>query len=254
MLYGIKEIFFMKCSVCGKKSEHCCKYSGAIYCPKHYQQYLKFGHVLDNNPRTTNDLNDFEIYGDTTKVFVYNRRCEKYGYFLIDTEDLEHIIDKKWRIWGTNIVTGNYKPKHLYRYILNISDSNVVVDHRDSNRLNNKKNNLRVTTQAKNVINKCLQSNNSSGIAGVYFDEKRNKWCSEIRFDNKKCFLGRHANFSDAVYVKYIAEINVFGEYRSIKNDLKILKIIEGCLNKDNLLRYVKKRLYERYCITINIE
>ncbi len=132
----------MKCDICGKKSEHCCKLSGVVYCPKHYQQYLKFGHVLDNNPRTTKDLNDFEICGDTTKVFVYNRRCERYGYFLIDTEDLEKVIVKKWRIWGTNVVTGNFKPVSIYAYLLKDFNEGMKIKHIDHNKLNYKKCNL----------------------------------------------------------------------------------------------------------------
>lgn len=243
-----------RCDICGKESKHCCKRDGVVYCPKHYQQCIKFGHVLDHNPRTTKDLNDFELLGDAVRVFVYNRHCKRYGSFVIDLEDLDRVIIKKWRIVSNRVVTGVHKSVHISRFILDIKDPKAVVDHIDSDPLNNRKSNLRVTTQQKNLCNKRVQSNNTSSVAGVYFCNKRNKWCSEIMFDYKKCFLGRHNAFCDAVYVKYVAEMHLFEDYRSKLNDAHIYDMVEKCSNKQRLNAYVSRRIRERYGITINIE
>lgn len=239
----------MKCDICEKESKHYRKVDNKIYCPKHYQQLLKFGHILDRNSRTTKDLNDFEIHEDYTVIYTYNKNSERNGSFIIDTEDLEKVIIYKWRVCKNRIYTGVFKTVQLHRFILGDIPENKVVDHINHNPLDNRKANLRITTQANNVKNKLLQSNNNSGFAGVWFEHKRNKWCSEIYFEGKKCFLGRHNKLCDAVYVKYIAEKIMFKEFRSSQNDDNILKIITECHNKAILNDYVKKRLFDRYNI-----
>jgi len=55
------------------------------------------------------------------------------------------------------------------------------IDHIDRSRVNNNYNNLRWVTNAMNSKNRSKQSNNSSGITGVSFDNKSNKWRAEIR-------------------------------------------------------------------------
>lgn len=43
----------------------------------------KYGKVLDNIPRTNNDLNDFVIKGNLVYFNVYNQKNVKIGEFLL---------------------------------------------------------------------------------------------------------------------------------------------------------------------------
>ena len=92
-------------------------------------------------------------------------------------------------------------------------------------------------------------SNNKSGYLGVWFDAERNRWASEIKIDDKKCYLGRYKFIQDAVYARYLAETLLFKEYRSDRNDERILEAISKCENKDYIEGYVKHRLYDIYKI-----
>lgn len=40
-------------------------------------QIHKYGHPLDDNPRTVKDFNDYVVEGDIAKFNVYNQRSEK---------------------------------------------------------------------------------------------------------------------------------------------------------------------------------
>ena len=72
-----------KCDFCGRESFKKIRYGGHTVCSKHMHQMNKYGKVLDNIPRTNNDLNDFVIKGcmpsRTSKFFL-----EINGKFVCD--------------------------------------------------------------------------------------------------------------------------------------------------------------------------
>lgn len=245
----------MLCDICKRKlnKSNSNKAFGKILCNKHYQQILKFGHCLDSNSRTTKDLNEYVIdeNSKTATIFLYNKSGEKVSETIIDLEDLDRIIVFKWRYWKGRVYTGNYKPIPIYYKILEgqIENEDFVVDHINSNPLDNRKSNLRITTQSNNVLNKSKLKNNNSDFTGVWFDKKRNKWCAEIKKNEIKCFLGRHNKKEDAVFARYIAEKIAFDEFRNETNDFKIKEEIEKCKTKKDIEEYVIRRLKERHII-----
>ena len=247
----------MKCDICGRRLDKNCKKSAysKILCNKHYQQMLKYGHCLDTNPRTTKDLNDYEIdeANNIAKIYLYNRKSEKVSETIIDLEDLDKVIIFKWRYWKGRVYTGNKHPISIQHKILNIEpNSEFVIDHKNSNPLDNRKSNLRITTQKNNLLNRSKASNNTSGFIGMWYDNKRCKWCAEIRKDGIKCFLGRYDKKEDAIFARYIGELFLFGEFRTETNDVNIKKEIIKCSDTNKIITYVKQRILDRY--NINIE
>ena len=71
---------------------------------------------------------------------------------------------------------------------------NQYVDHKNRNRYDNRKSNLRCCTYAENNRNRGLCVTNKSGVIGVHFDKKRNKWAASITLNGKKIFIGRFEN------------------------------------------------------------
>lgn len=244
----------MKCNQCGKEipetNQHPINYKGIpiIVCGKHYSQYVRFGHFLDEDPRTVYDSNEYEITPEGVWIYTFNHREEPSGKFLIDLDDLELVIAKKWRYSRGNYTTGNTNPILIHRFLMNPKD-NEVVDHINGDITDNRRKNLRVVTQQQNLINKAILSNNTSEIAGVSWDKSRNKWTAEIRLNNIKCYLGRYINKEDAVFVRYYAELKLFKEFRSTRNDQNILKYVNICENKEQLRQYVDNRLQLKYNI-----
>lgn len=87
------------------------------------------------------------------------------------------------------------------------------IDHKDLNKLNNQKENLRPATHAQNSCNRRVQSNNASGFKGVSFDKWANKWIANICHNQKDIKLGRFETLEEAAraYDKW-AKI-YFGEF-----------------------------------------
>lgn len=67
------------------------------------------------------------------------------------------------------------------------------IDHIDGNPSNNRIENLRDVSPVVNMRNQKKRSDNRSGITGVFWDHKREKWRAEIQVeDSKSLFLGYH--------------------------------------------------------------
>ena len=81
-----------------------------------------------------------------------------------------------------------------------------MVDHKDRNPLNNRWSNLREVTQRVNAQNRSLNSNNKSGVRGVYWNNQMHKWHAQIAKDRKKIHLGLFDSFDDAVLARKHAE------------------------------------------------
>lgn len=88
-----------------------------------------------------------------------------------------------------------------------------IIDHKDGNTKNIKIKNLREATNSQNQMNKIIQSNNTSGIVGVFWYQSKKKWCARIIFENNKIHLGYFNNVENAIKARKNAEEEYFGEF-----------------------------------------
>ncbi len=229
-----------KCDICGRELNKKIRYHGYTLCPKHYQQYLKYGKVLDNIQRTTNDLNDYEIKDGVAYFNVYNQRNENIGQFIIDSCDIEKVKYHKWRLRQSRIVTGNTKVRDLSHIILDIPKDKdyMVVDHINGDSTDNRRCNLRICTQSQNVLNKSFVSNNTSGFIGVSYKKDRNRYDPEIRLGYTRCHLGTTKTLEEAVYKRFIAEQLLYKEFANQEEQNKKYEFTK------NLPQEVKDKLY----------
>ena len=208
-----------KCDVCGRKLEKKYRLGGYTLCSKHMHQLFDYGTFLDNNPRSSNDLNEYRIEGDIVIFDLYNVNSIKINEFIIDLADLELVKNKKWRLTNDNhIITGQPAKKEqltLGWLIMGVEkgsweESRTVVDHIDGNPLNNRRSNLRIINQSQNCKNQKKRITNTTGFTGVWYRKDRDKhWCAEIKNNFKKCCLYHWDTKEEAVYARYVAEIMV---------------------------------------------
>ena len=187
-------------------------------CRKHYEQFKKYGKVLDNNPRTYRDPNEIIEYEDHAEVILYNKQNEEVARTLIDLDDIDKVKQYKWCIVKGYAVRGS-DSSGIHRLIMNCPKG-MVVDHINHNPLDNRKSNLRICTQRQNVINSSKRSNNTSGVTGVSWNKVKGKWMSVIVVDGKTVFLGYFKDIKYATYARKQAEMEYFGEYRNDDKDV----------------------------------
>jgi hypothetical protein len=72
------------------------------------------------------------------------------------------------------------------------------IDHINGNRADNRIENLRDVSRKDNAKNLPIQANNSSGVVGVAWRKKLNKWHAYITVNRKQILVGFFDSLSDA--------------------------------------------------------
>ncbi|UOF81797.1 endonuclease [Caudoviricetes sp.] len=91
------------------------------------------------------------------------------------------------------------------------------LDHINRDRSDNRLLNLRECSHAENSKNRSIYSSNTSGIPGVSWYPKLNKWVAWITSDGKRKHLGYFANIGDAAAARQSAEAEIYGDFRPVQ-------------------------------------
>ena len=81
------------------------------------------------------------------------------------------------------------------------------IDHINGDTGDNRIENLRAVTQQTNTQNMRMNKRNTSGVTGVYFNKKDNKWQSYIRAESKLRYLGQFDDWFEAVCARKSANV-----------------------------------------------
>ena len=156
-------------------------------------------------------LNNYIILEDYVVGFSTNTHNE----FYVDADDFDKIQKYSWYESDTGYLMSRINDKivRMHRLIMNVENKKIVIDHINHNTLDNRKNNLRIATNSQNNMNRGLSNSNNSGITGVCWDKRKEKWRAYIKIDSKQIELGCYNRFEDAVKARKEAEENYFGEY-----------------------------------------
>lgn len=133
---------------------------------------------------------------------------------LVDDEDFEYLNQWKWYATGMSkkyMKAKNNEKGLMHRFIMKLSDPNIVIDHSDHNTLNNQKNNLRIATKSQNMMNRKPQKNNTTGVPGIVM--KRNRFQVQIGINGEFKYLGCFKTLDEAIKIRKKAEKELFGEF-----------------------------------------
>lgn len=83
----------------------------------------------------------------------------------------------------------------------------LQIDHINRIRHDNKIKNLRLATSSENLRNTKIYSSNKTGINGVRKRKNENKWIAHIGHNNKRIYIGKYKDLSDAIFAREIAEM-----------------------------------------------
>lgn len=196
-----------KCSVDGCENKH----KGHGYCSKHYQQYKKFGYVLDRSRKDPNEIIEYEDYAE---IILYNNQGEEKSRALIDLDDIDLIKEYRWCMTTEKYVSSTIngvRDRRIHNLIMNPAEG-FLVDHINHNPLDNRKCNLRICTPENNARNLLLAKNNTSGFTGVELT-KYNTWRVSISVNKKTIHIGTYKTKEEAIEARKQAEIDYYGEF-----------------------------------------
>lgn len=215
------------CAICGKpkkvqqskydpnKKYYCClehKYMGdrneniktaiCYNCGKKFRVYDEYSRVIDGEKKyfctkrcmaQKAGKNEYILHEDYAEV-ILNK-----GIALIDLEDVEKCKPYQWFVYtcvddntrqyalGSMIVNGKKTDIKMHRFLTNCPEG-LVVDHANHNPLDNRKQNLKICTNAENLENrKGATKANKTGYRNVYRASGTNKYRVQIA-QNRKIF------------------------------------------------------------------
>ena len=179
--------------------------------------------------------NKYIIKGNVTEIYC-NYRNEEPKICLIDTDDLSRLIEynKTWHSWPCHtddtyyIIASVYVSKNntkdksttifMHSFIMNASTrdktNRIIVDHKNNNPLDNRKENLRIADNDQNTKNrKGKNSNNKSGHRNVSWNG--NTWSVQLQIEGKNTTLKRFKKDQLEVAGAYAKEMRLkyYGEF-----------------------------------------
>ena len=140
---------------------------------------------------------------------------------LVDDEDYEYLRQWKWYYGcegGKNksgyAVRSITNPKRalifMHRVIMS-TPTGMETDHINCNKIDNRKENLRVCTRLQNKKNNPLMKNNKTGYKGVSINNNRYK--VKISVNKKQIHLGYFDKVEDAAKTYNLAALKYHGKF-----------------------------------------
>lgn len=136
--------------------------------------------------------------------------------FYFDLDDYEKIAPYSWFMNDQGyIVAAN--GNHQLRMHKLVYPYKGIVDHRNRNKADNRKFNLRPATNQLNGINRGCNKTNKLGIKGV--SKIRDRYYARISKDGTQISLGGYATIEEARDARIRAEIELYGEFAYVGGD-----------------------------------
>ncbi len=144
---------------------------------------------------------------------------------LVSDCDYKYLV--KWKWCYAKVRKGGYavrngpknKPKrtiHMHRVVAARKGIKGRVDHRDQNKLNNQRRNIRAADYSQNGANRGAQRDNTSGFKGVYRDKSTGMWRAQLKYHGKWVYRELFTTKIAAARAYNKAAKRYFGKFASL--------------------------------------
>jgi hypothetical protein len=148
---------------------------------------------------------------------------------LVDASDYDLLIGFKWRAirvrhtWYAHTRVTGGSAAFMHDLIMGTRPGEQI-DHKSGDGLDNRRSNLRPTTNALNQANR-RRIRSKSGFKGVSRDSTKRErpWRAHITIDGQMKFLGAYATPEEAARAYDVAARQHFGEFACTNADLGLL-------------------------------
>lgn len=164
---------------------------------------------------------DYFTYDEATGNLIWKERPTEY----FNNESMTRKWNKRYvgKVAGGRSGKGYIqvhvcgKLRYAHRIISEMFDGPLLpkqqIDHIDTNKVNNRRWNLRRCSNSQNNMNGGLRANNTSGFKGVCWSKGINRWQAEIMVNNKAKHLGYFHDPKDAHAAYCEAAKELHGEF-----------------------------------------
>jgi AP2 domain-containing protein len=140
---------------------------------------------------------------------------------LVDDSDYAWLSQYKWCADSDGYAVRSERTngrKHnvsMHRLIMNAQPGQEI-DHKDWNKVNNQRVNLRFASETENRHNTPLSSRNTSGYKGVSWYKRHKKWEARIKIGKRNIRLGLYQSKEDAARAYNAAALEFIPDFAYI--------------------------------------
>lgn len=136
------------------------------------------------------------------------------GVAIVDDHWFPILSRYKWHLTGKGYAERSIKPGYgiMMHRVINMTPSDLQVDHINGNKLDNCEANLRSCENRENARNRARKKPTKSGFKGVSI-RPNGKFQAEIMVDGKSIYLGVFDTAIEAARVYDAAAASVHGRY-----------------------------------------
>jgi len=169
----------------------------------------QYGHFERGNIKCPMLIRQIDDYAE-----VINVNIDPVVTFMLDVEDLPALGKWLWFKDSKGYIVRNANPGtiRLHRVIMN-APLDMDVDHKDGNKPDCRKRNLRICTKAENTRNRAIPNTNTSGYKGVNWDRQKRKWRAKITANEHRNHIGYYDTAKEAARAYNEAALKYHGEF-----------------------------------------
>jgi len=137
---------------------------------------------------------------------------------IVDDDVFAELAQYRWCFDGNYAVRrkkfpdGKSRKVYLHREIMG-SPEGKEIDHKNRNKMDNRRENLRVCTSSQNHFNLTKFPSNKSGYKGVHFSKQNQNWVAQISCEGKVKHLGSFQTAEEASRAYNTAALQLHGEF-----------------------------------------
>lgn len=144
---------------------------------------------------------------------------------IIDDDDYGMVNKYSWNIsikdkneYASAYLLGSgHRGTRIYahRLIMN-AERGQHIDHKNGDGLDNRRGNLRISTNQENHFNTRKKSKSSSIYKGVTWENRRKHWVAQIMIDGKHIYIGKFDSEVDAAKAYDSRAKELFGDFANL--------------------------------------
>ena len=157
------------------------------------------------------------------KLIALSQFGKNRGKYFAKVDDGDYEFLNQWRwsvkirghsiyVHRTDISDGCRR--HIYMHLLILSaPTEMDVDHKDGDGLNNQRSNIRLCTHTQNMGNRKRQKSATSKYKGLHLSKNKKKWIADIRVDGRTQHIGAFKTEENAAIAYNIYAEKYHGEF-----------------------------------------
>ncbi len=216
----------------------CNKYGVKKYSAKPKEHVIKL--LNEIGITDVNNINEEEVLKKSEELYGKKKILKSDERILVSDEDKHLLTDNIWHIDKDGYARATFTDKtwHMHRYIYikilgHELEKEDVIDHINSIRYDNRRENLRLTNRKENSRNKLKKAGTSSKYYGVTKDDrkKKNKYIVNVQINNNLTIYASYEKEEHAAY-HYNLIVDEYNLSHAKKNEIEKPK---------DFVKYIKK-------------